>query len=81
MAFSMFSLERFAAFAFWMATRRDAFESGSGPPDFAASVMDRDSLGKTLDIVAQRDSLARLLHSNALPMAFDQLVTRIGMST
>jgi hypothetical protein len=34
----------------------------------AASVIDFASFGNTLDIVAQRDSLARRRHSKALPM-------------
>jgi hypothetical protein len=39
-----------------------------GPPSLAASVIDFASFGNTLDIVAQRDSLARRRHSKALPM-------------
>ena len=52
-----------------MATRSRALVSGSGPPSLAARVIDLASFGKILDIVAQRDSLARRRHSKALPMA------------
>src|SRR6187402_2286022 len=68
MAFSMFSFERFCALALLIATRSGALDSGSGPPFFAAMVMDLASFGNTLDIVAHRDSFARRRHSKALPM-------------
>src|SRR5690606_4035996 len=76
-AASILSFGRFSAFALAIARRSAGFMSGSGPPFFAARVIDLASLGKTLDILSQRASLARRRHSKARPMMSEIRLRRI----
>jgi hypothetical protein len=51
-----------------MAVRNLAFDAGSIPPSLAARVIALPSLGKILDILSQRFSLAARRYSKALPI-------------
>src|SRR5690348_17043408 len=66
MARSMFSLGMELSRAFWMAVASVAFDSGSGPPSFAATRIARDSLEKSWPRLASAAPFFRLIVAHLL---------------